>query len=150
MFAVGLGLYSGLEVNTPVFALPTRGTLLRSPPLPNRNRLRGCHSLSQGFPAHFGNALWNPWRATHHIRARLAAPHSVCPPPRSVALLTECLLVSFPPPTEIFQFSGCPADSSAIGDLWITGCMRLPTAFRSLLRPSSIPKPSHPLAGTSS
>jgi len=33
------------------------------------------------------------------------------------------------------------------GDLGIYGCMRLPRAYRSLPRPSSAPKPSHPPGG---
>ncbi len=35
------------------------------------------------------------------------------------------------------------------GDLRIEACMRLPGAYRSLPRPSSVPKPSHPSGGVS-
>ena len=84
------------------------------------------------------------------MRAPLAGPHSVCPFPFSVALLAESLLFSFPLPTKIFQFSRCSASSLAIGYPRIKGRLHLPGAFRSLLRPSSLPKPSHPLIGMSS
>ncbi|TMI61662.1 hypothetical protein E6H12_07650 [Candidatus Bathyarchaeota archaeon] len=35
------------------------------------------------------------------------------------------------------------------GNLRIEGCVRLPGAYRSLPRPSSAPKPSHPSGGVS-
>ena len=36
-----------------------------------------------------------------------------------------------------------------LGHLRIEGCVRLPGAYRSLPRPSSAPKPSHPSGGVS-
>jgi hypothetical protein len=73
--------------------------------------------------------------------------------PRSLAT-TEGIssLISFPPGTEMVQFPGCRPRKLCIhlrvagnptgrvtpfGHLWIAGCLLLPTAFRSLPRPSS-------------
>jgi hypothetical protein len=69
-------------------------------------------------------------------------------------LLRESRLISFPRPTEMFQFGRCPPHSLWI-QLWVTGhyasrvapfgdpriyaCLRLPEAYRSLPRPSSAP-----------
>ena len=70
-------------------------------------------------------------------------------------LLAQSLLFSFPPGTEMFQFSGCPLPAlcvqagvpciawrvSPFGYLRVTGCLRLTGASRRLLRPSSAPCP---------
>ena len=60
------------------------------------------------------------------------------------ALLTESRLLSFPPGTEMFQFSGFAPSRvtlqcrvSPFGNLRIKGCLHLPTAYRSMPRPSS-------------
>ena len=42
-----------------------------------------------------------------------------------------------------------PRREVPFGDLRIEACMRLPGAYRSLPRPSSVPKPSHPSGGVS-
>ena len=59
-------------------------------------------------------------------------------------LLTESQLMSFPPGTEMFQFSGFAPSRvtlqcrvSPFGNLRIKGYSHLPTAYRSVLRPSS-------------
>ena len=59
-------------------------------------------------------------------------------------LLTESQLMSFPPGTEMFQFSGFAPSRvtlqcrvSPFGNLRIKGCLHLPTAYRSMPRPSS-------------
>src|SRR6185437_6700593 len=70
-------------------------------------------------------------------------------------LLAQSLLFSFPPGTEMFQFSGCPLPAlcvqagvpciawrvSPFGYLRVKGCLRLTGASRRLLRPSSAPCP---------
>ena len=83
------------------------------------------------------------------MRPRLAARHSVCSSPRSFALLTEYRLVSFPPLTKIFQFRGCSLLSKLFGNPGFNARVRLPRAFRNLLRPSSLFEPNHPLSGSS-
>ena len=58
-------------------------------------------------------------------------------------------MFSPPPPTKMFQFGGFPLhkelyEEVLFGYLRIRDCMRLPGAYRSLPRPSSALKPSHP------
>jgi hypothetical protein len=58
-------------------------------------------------------------------------------------------LFSLPPPTKMFQFGGFPLhkehnEEVLFRDLRIRDCVRLPGAYRSLPRPSSALKPSHP------
>ena len=72
-------------------------------------------------------------------------------------LLTASLLVSFPPPTKMFQSGGFPIPNGTamglpwqevlFGDLRFKGSLRLPGAYRSLARPSSAPEPSNPPNG---
>ena len=65
-------------------------------------------------------------------------------------LLTPYQLVSFPGGTKMFQFPPCSFASfggELFGNPRFNGCLRLPWAYRSLLRPSSLPEPSHPLNG---
>ena len=71
MFAVGLGLCLGLEVNTPRFTLPTRGALLRTLAHPDFLNLQGFHFLSRGFPTHFGSKARIPCKAS--------TPHACAP-----------------------------------------------------------------------
>jgi hypothetical protein len=96
-------------------------------------------------------------RATPHTRP--ATPHPIARlrfrlrPVRS-PLLRPSRLISVPRGTEMFQFprfastrlwiqrvtSGHdPAQVPPFGYPWISACLRLPTAFRSLPRPSSLP-----------
>ena len=65
-------------------------------------------------------------------------------------LLTPYQLVSFPGGTKMFQFPPCSFASfggELFGNPRFNGCLRLPWAYRSLPRPSSLPEPSHPLNG---
>ena len=72
-------------------------------------------------------------------------------------LLTEFLLISFPPPTEMLQFGGFPFLRKIRGmtvvrrsNSAIRGSKRfmpLPATYRSLSRPSSALEPSHPPIG---
>ena len=74
-------------------------------------------------------------------------------------LLTGSQLISLPAGTQMFPSpafarltahrSACATsvDYTPFGYLWIVDCMRLPRAYRGLPRPSSPPKPSHPLFG---
>ncbi len=75
-------LYLELEVNPPTFAPDTRLTLLTAPSS-SRVCLRGYHSLSQGFPAHFGSAKGY---TAHHISARVTSRDSNRSKRLSVAL----------------------------------------------------------------
>lgn len=67
-------------------------------------------------------------------------------------------MVSPPSPTEMFPFGEFPSLNGMrrvigptrevpFGHPQINGCMHLPGAYRRLPRPSSAPKPSHPLGG---
>jgi hypothetical protein len=70
-------------------------------------------------------------------------------------LLTESRLISLPCPTQILHFGQfvLPSVSKGVyreisfGNLGIYGRMHLPQAYRSLPRPSSLIKPSHPPTG---
>ena len=74
-------------------------------------------------------------------------------------LLGEYHLVSLPLPTWMLPFGRFPLLSERrrchprqevlFGHLRIEACMRLLGAYRSLPRPSSVPKPSHPSGGVS-
>ena len=64
-------------------------------------------------------------------------------------LLTASQLISFPAPTEMFQFGAFPIITDhygevPFGDPGFIGSMHLPRAYRSLARPSSALEPSHP------
>ena len=110
--------------------LPRSSRVSRAPPyswivfvLP----VRGYHPLRPSFPerSSYINTI------TGLVRVR--SP-----------LLTESQLMSFPPGTEMFQFSGFAPSRvtlqcrvSPFGNLRIKGCLHLPTAYRSMPRPSS-------------
>ncbi len=97
-------------------------------------RIRGCHPLRPAFPDRSASSP----QATGLFRVR--SP-----------LLTESLLMSFPPGTEMFQFPGFASTHyvfmrryprgwvSPFGYPRIKACSRLPVAFRSVPRPSSPP-----------
>lgn len=64
-------------------------------------------------------------------------------------LLTASRLISFPAPTEMFQFGAFPIITDhygevPFGDPGFIGSLHLPRAYRSLARPSSALEPSHP------
>src|ERR671917_198421 len=70
-------------------------------------------------------------------------------------LLAESQLISLPRPTQMLHFGQfvLPSVSKGVyreisfGNLGIYGRMHLPQAYRSLPRPSSLIKPSHPPTG---
>ena len=134
-----------MGVNPPIFTPDHQRALLASC-LAFTFALRGYHSVSRRFPTDFG---LSEGKCINHIRPQLPAGVQFASPPRSFALLTECLLVSFPAGTKIFQFPACALALAGeeFGNLGFKGCMRLPRAYRSLPRPSSHPEPSHPLSG---
>ena len=65
-------------------------------------------------------------------------------------LLRASRLLSSPAPTRMLRFGALPfPDGNALrrevafGHRWFKGSLRLPSAYRSLARPSSAPEPSH-------
>ena len=78
-------------------------------PCPGGLRLRGCHPLRRGIPAHFGfPARGAAGPQQPHISREF--PHGIwfgLSPFRS-PLLRGSLLVSLPPPTKMFPFGGFP------------------------------------------
>ena len=121
---------SGIGSTAWKVVLPRSSRVSRAPPysrimpvLP----IRGYHPLRPSFPerSSYINTI------TGLVRVR--SP-----------LLTESQLMSFPPGTEMFQFSGFAPSRvtlqcrvSPFGNLRIKGCLHLPTAYRSMPRPSS-------------
>ena len=103
---------------------------------------------------------WLPLKATtsiHHICLTLLQGIRFGLFPFRSPLLRGSRLISFPHPTQMLHFgwfalpylrkgvslrTGFP-----LGHRWINGCMLLPSAYRSLPRPSSLLKPSHPPSG---
>ena len=96
-------------------------------------RIRGSHPLRPAFPDRSANR-----RPTTGL-VRVRSP-----------LLAESLLMSFPPVTEMFQFTGFASPTyefsrrsptrggvSPFGNPRIKECSPLPVAYRSELRPSS-------------
>jgi hypothetical protein len=124
--------YLGLEGGPPTFGQDCSGPALlenHGSPLP----VPGCHRLWRAVPDASGSSTM----ATGLIRVR--SP-----------LLAESLLLSFPPATEMFQFAGFAACGygfttgyrikrwvAPFGHPRITGRSPLPSAFRSVPRPSS-------------
>ncbi len=130
----------------PIFTHHIQGALLSFRTHTLGLLLQGFHLLRQVFPDHFRSSLCIKC-PNAHIFTCITAGNSVCSVRFSLALLAESHLLSFPPVTKIFQFAGCTFLSEQFGNLWLKGCMLLPTAFRSLPRPSSLLKPRHPLNG---
>lgn len=62
-------------------------------------------------------------------------------------LITESLLFSFPAGTGMLRFPAFPFITEQFRNPRFKACMRLAMAYRSLPRPSTVPKPSHPLYG---
>ncbi len=109
--------------------------------------LRGYHALWRDVPVHFNSQQRPVTGPTPHI-----SPTSR-PGIRFVlfclrsTLLTESLLLSLPAGTEMLQFPAFPFLTEQLGNPRFKACMRLAVAYRSLPRPSTAPKPSHPLSG---
>jgi len=146
----------------PCFPHQNQGTVLWvSGPAPPGLRLRGFHPLWRAVPGHFGfswEGAAGPRNPTFPLTLRQGVRFGLFP--FRSPLLRESRLVSLPPPTRMFPFGGFPLPagsapprtSSAGQEVpfrhpGIYGCMRLPRAYRSLPRPSSAPKPSHPPGG---
>ena len=102
-------------------------------------RIRGCHPLCRFFP-----------KASPIV----ASPLMVGLVRVRSPLLTESRLISFPPLTEMFHFSGFAISSlfysgrgdriqscqvTPFGNRRVSGCVPLTDAYRSLSRPSSPP-----------
>lgn len=105
----------------------------------NSARHQGTFALKQPPAHHICIAL------LQHIRFGLF--------PFRSPLIRESRLISFPHPTQMLHFGRfavpCLRKGLSLrtrfsfGDRWINGCMLLPSAYRSLPRPSSLLKPSH-------
>ena len=133
----------------PGFPHDIRRTVLRDMFRSFGLHIRDCHTLWSAVPDKFCFAkrrLNSP--TTPHfpegIRFELCRFHS--------PLLTVSQLISFPAPTEMFQFGAFPIITDHEGDFPLghprfKGSMHLAEAYRSLARPSSALEPSHPLAG---
>ena len=142
---------------------PDSNGISRAPPyLGSRLRehslsLTGLSPSSAGFPntVQLKNAFVTLRYVCRHSRTFPQPPmHNACRltcigfrlyPFRS-PLLRASLSISFPPVTEMFHFTGsppltrlpdCSGKVSPFGYPRINGCLLLPVAFRSLLRPSS-------------
>ena len=113
-------------------------------------RVRGSSPVSPAFPCRSA-------RASMDIYAGPATPRAQCAPrfglvPVRSPLLGESRLISLPPGTEMFQFSGLPPSGICVlpevrgdgpprvrpfGDLRVKEHVPLAAAYRSLSRPSS-------------
>ena len=113
-------------------------------------RVRGSSPVSPAFPCRSA-------RASMDIYAGPATPRAQCAPrfglvPVRSPLLGESRLISLPPGTEMFQFSGLPPSGICVlpevrgdgpprvrpfGDLRVEEHVPLAAAYRSLSRPSS-------------
>ncbi len=122
-----------------------------------------CLGYGAGFRIRGSNPLWPDFSDRSPILPRPFVGSPTTPagqarrfglfPVRS-PLLGESLLISVPAGTEMFQFPAFalaglwirpgvrgydPSRVAPFGDLRIKGCLRLPEAYRSLPRPSSLP-----------
>ncbi len=132
--------------------LPRTATLAWLGPIPLR--LRGYHPLCRNFSGHFGCVLGcHIAMPKHHISRRIQFRLF----PFRSPLLGKSQLISLPRGTKMLQFPRFdlhrPCDGVSkrtgfpFGHLGIIGCVRLPRAFRSLPRPSSLLKPSNSSTG---
>lgn len=128
-FAIGLKEYLVLEVGAPPgFPHDIRRTVLRDMFPSSGLHLRDCHTLWSAVPGKFGFAarLLNSPTTPHFpegIRFELCRFHS--------PLLTASRLISFPAPTEMFQFGAFPIMTDhygevPFGDPGFIGSMHLP------------------------
>jgi hypothetical protein len=130
----------------PRFPHDIQRTVLRDMFRSSGLHIRDCHTLWSAVPGKFcftARRLNSP--TTPHfpegIRFELYRFHS--------PLLTVSRLISFPAPTEMFQFGAFPIITDHYGEVpfgnpGFIGSMHLPRAYRSLARPSSALEPSHP------
>jgi hypothetical protein len=121
---------------------PTRGPLSRFP-------VRGCHPLRRAFPDASGTKDNGHWPGPRSLATTDGISRQVLSQPPSRAARATRVLMSVPPATEMFQFTGfasCTYEFSTgypcgwvapFGDPGITDRSHLPRAFRSVPRPSS-------------
>ena len=121
---------------------PTRGPLSRFP-------VRGCHPLWLAFPDASGTKDNGHWPVPRSLATTDGISRQRLSPPPSRAACAARVLMSVPPATEMFQFTGfasCTYGFSTgypcgwvapFGDPGITDRSHLPRAFRSVPRPSS-------------
>jgi hypothetical protein len=121
---------------------PTRGPLSRFP-------VRGCHPLWPAFPDASGTKDNGHWPVPRSLATTDGISRQRLSPPPSRAACAARVLMSVPPATEMFQFTGfasCTYGFSTgypcgwvapFGDPGITDRSHLPRAFRSVPRPSS-------------
>ena len=129
--------------------------------IPNTSAYRGITVFACSFQSDSANCQGSlPLKAAnsiHHICLALLQGIRFGLFPFRSPLIGESRLISFPHPTKMLQFGwfalsyfrkrvslrrGLP-----FGYRWINGRMLLPSAYRSLPRPSSLLKPSHPPSG---
>ena len=132
--------YLALEDGPPIFGqdFTCPALLVASLVPPPVFRVRGCHPLRPHFPERSASSIAKTCRLF----------------PFRSPLLWESRLISVPPATEMFQFprfasrglwiqprtSGhYPTQVPPFGHPRIDACLRLPGAYRSLPRPSSLP-----------
>jgi hypothetical protein len=142
---------------SPTFTGHCQGQLLWVQRNPHTVCLRGYHPLFRHIPVHFGSSERIPCAApaTPHP-CRVAAAGSVWAVPLSLAA-TDGISIDFSsssysdaslrtvrPPLR--KARECKRETS-FGNPGIDGRMHLPQAYRSLPRPSSLIKPSHPPTG---
>ena len=145
----------------PSFPYQNQGMVLRDTgPTPPGLRLRGYHPLWRAFPGHFGFPREGAaWPTTPHPPT-VSRGGSVWAVPLSLAATQGIPFGFFSSPYWDVSVRGVPAPCRErptgltpmgrevpFGDPGIYGCVRLPRAYRSLPRPSSAPKPSHPPGG---
>jgi hypothetical protein len=130
----------------PGFPHDIRRTVLRDMFRSSGLHIRDCHTLWSAVSGKFcfaARRLNSP--TTPHfpegIRFELCRFHS--------PLLAASRLISFPAPTEMFQFGAFPIITDHYGEVpfgnpGFIGSLHLPRAYRSLARPSSALEPSHP------
>jgi hypothetical protein len=121
---------------------PTQGPLSRFP-------VRGCHPLWPAFPDASGTKDNGHWPVPRSLATTDGISRQRLSPPPSRATCAARVLMSVPPATEMFQFTGfasCAYGFSTgypcgwvapFGDPGITDRSHLPRAFRSVPRPSS-------------
>ena len=153
-FTIGRQAYLALEGGPPGFPRDSScpvvlGIRLAVPRLSPTGLLPSVAGLSR--PVQLGSGSSQSWRPA--TPPPIARRRFRLLPVRS-PLLRESRLISFPRPTEMFQFGRCPplhlwircrvtghyaSRVTPFGNPRIDACLRLPEAYRSLPRPSSAP-----------